>query len=737
MPLIHKLDSDVLKVLKSQMLTVSMASAITEVVQNSLDAQATTVHVLIDVGKLDFTVSDNGVGMTPEDLDRLGTRNSTSKIDNLSDLAALKTYGFRGEALFCISSVSRMTVISKVKDYNRTWVRRLPGSAKMLPAKPNEDEVSSRNISLDCDTFGTTVIVQDLLYNIPVRRKIILNEPAFKTYMSLRQNLFQLLILHAETQLSVDYIDEAGKRHQLFASKQISSDMTAFQKLSHTFLHTFGSVVPIESLKRVSANFKEFSLNGIISKTAVRVKDYQLIFINGRKYHNGSFMKDLDNMFQTAGFGNDELNKTSVKSVGRPYNSHALVVIDVRCPLISDDLMQDPTKKVLSSSQADVIHPLILKVAEIFLSHQGFVPFSHIAADGVSIKSQMLKLPQLSQSRAGTVLDAKTRITRTHGRKIKGKVQKAALPEISSNIHKKEKIRSKLGNASIRDNTIAPGQRDLTTNFPDVTRRNEEQACFIDRKIDRRQLSDAEIINQVGKKFILARIWPHGRDKNPTLIIVDQHACDERIKLETYLKSFIREILDHSIQSQPVYHCKIELSATEATLFKHFEKELNSWGIYYCIELDFGEKNYLKLQSLPPVLNQKVNGDTGFLKRALQQIVEDLRYSRKPPIANKSENLTESAEWWKYISCIPVVFREIFNSRACRSAIMFGDSLSKSECSSLLKELAGCWMPFQCAHGRPSMIPLAELEEGDDFPFEERNLDYAATSQHMSHSSEL
>ena len=705
---IHKLDPNVQKILKSQAFTVSMASAVTEVVQNSLDAQANQVDISIDIGKLSFTVSDNGVGMIPGDLNRLGAHNSTSKINTLRDLANLKTYGFRGEALFCISSVSHMIVVSKVKEYNSTWIRRLPNSATMLSVEPREDDIS---VPLDS---GTTVVVQDLLHNIPVRRKILQNEPAFKTYMSLKENLFQLLILHPELQLTVRYINDAEERHQLFASKQISSHMKPYEKLSLTFLNTFGSVVPIESLKKVSVDFKEFRLNGIISKVAVRVRDYQLIYINGRRYHNASFLRTLENMFQAAGFGNDESNKTSVKSVGRPYTCHALIIIDIRCPLVTDDLMQDPSKKILLSSQADVIHPLILKVVQSFLSHQGYVPFSHVTADGENINNKLLKTPQASSQSVSTVLDSKIRMAKINNREIEGRVLKTS---ISGRGH--QKLRPSIEKVFLGRKSITHDLKDrFLRETSQIPERIEQISFSNNHTIDRTQLNDAEIINQVGKKFILARIWPHGKVKHPTLIIVDQHASDERIKLETYLKSFIHEVLGHTIQSQPIHNCRIEISATETELFRHFEKEFNTWGIFYYLTSNPLEDSYLEVKSLPVILSEKADGDIGYLKRALQQIAEDLKSFKKLPIVNKKEDPFSTIEWWKYVSCIPVVFREIFNSKACRSAIMFGDSLTKVECTSILKELTKCWLPFQCAHGRPSMIPLAELKQGSNLLIE-------------------
>merc|ERR1711981_233375 len=74
---------------------------------------------------------------------------------------------------------------------------------------------------------------------------------------------------------------------------------------------------------------------------------------------------------------------------------------------------------------------------------------------------------------------------------------------------------------------------------------------------------------------------------------------------------------------------------------------------------------------------------------------------------------SDSGDWIKRIGSCPQDMLNMANSRACRSAIMFNDSLSKRECEELVGKLAECRLPFMCAHGRPSMVPLIELGDVD------------------------
>lgn len=713
---IQKLDGKVSSVLRSQVSTVSLASAVTELVYNSIDAEATKVEVLVDISSMSLMICDNGKGMIPNDLDKLGSHNATSKISGIRDLTHLKTHGFRGEAIYCIANVSHFTIASKVKDYSCGRIRTLPHSSMMFTEK-----VPTKNSSMLLEPFamqqhGTKVVVGNLLYNTPVRRRIIQNEPAYKTYAALKENLFQVLVLHPELQLKVDCINDLGTKSTLFASTNVSAQLTAHQKLSYAFLNTFGNVVPLESLRRVSVGYKEFNLSGIISRNAIRVKDFQLIYINGREYRNMSLLRMVDNLFQTTVFENNKSNSTDVKSVGRPYTNHAVVIMDIRCPQKIDDLLQDRSKKLLLSSYSDVLHPLIIKVIRSFLSHEGFAHTSH----EYPVNTETAVLPTINHEKINAVLNSQIRMAMIDDREIRGRMGKGRLSS------RRSRDRSPYHNSSIRIGKRL-AESALTSvsqsNFPPKVHKGNDHCCNFsldhdqEYSISRSHLKAAEVINQVGKKFILLKIRPDKKREHSTLVIVDQHASDERIKLETYLKEFIDSVVAGTIQSQPVSNCTIEVSSTELELFKHFRDEFFSWGICYHLDSSSGS-SFICITSLPTILNQKFNDDKDYLRSVLQQMVQDMKnlktLSIRTWIDQKGASSIENDDWSKCYSCIPEVFREIFNSKACRSAIMFGDTLSKNECSFLIKKLAECWLPFQCAHGRPSIVPLAHLGTDDE-----------------------
>ena len=137
------------------------ASAIKEMMENSIDAGAKRITVEVQNGGSTFMrVSDDGCGMEPEDLPLAIRRHATSKIETAADLDGICTLGFRGEALAAISSVSRMRIISKTKDANFGAVLEVDcGEIVSLYEQGCSD--------------GTTIIIEDLFANVPARRKFL------------------------------------------------------------------------------------------------------------------------------------------------------------------------------------------------------------------------------------------------------------------------------------------------------------------------------------------------------------------------------------------------------------------------------------------------------------------------------------------------------------------------------------------------------------------------------------
>jgi DNA mismatch repair protein MutL len=136
------------------------ASAIKELVENSIDAGAKRIDVIIrDGGRTFLSVSDDGRGMSPEELTLAVERHATSKLPN-DNLENIQTLGFRGEALPSIGSVSRMTISSRTPDADSAWMISIEGGDKSEPAPAALNQ-------------GTTIEVRDLFYATPARLKFL------------------------------------------------------------------------------------------------------------------------------------------------------------------------------------------------------------------------------------------------------------------------------------------------------------------------------------------------------------------------------------------------------------------------------------------------------------------------------------------------------------------------------------------------------------------------------------
>jgi DNA mismatch repair protein MutL len=136
------------------------ASVVKELLENALDAGADTIHVDIGFGGLNhIKISDNGIGILADDLPLAIAPHATSKISQLHDLYAIRSMGFRGEALASIASVSRLTVSSKpASQAHGMMLRVTEGATHLEPCARSQ---------------GTTLDVRDLFFNVPVRKKFL------------------------------------------------------------------------------------------------------------------------------------------------------------------------------------------------------------------------------------------------------------------------------------------------------------------------------------------------------------------------------------------------------------------------------------------------------------------------------------------------------------------------------------------------------------------------------------
>ncbi|MBP6976749.1 MAG: DNA mismatch repair endonuclease MutL [Lentimicrobiaceae bacterium] len=232
------------------------ASALKEILENSIDAGATDIHVVIrDSGRTLIQVTDNGCGMSPTDARMCFERHATSKIRDANDLFAIRTMGFRGEALASIAAVAQVELKTKrVEDETGTCIL-IEGS-------------QVREQTLCGFNNGTSIAVKNLFYNVPARRKFLKSDAV--EFRNLMEEFQRLAIAHPEITLSF-YHDNRIIYHLLVTN------------LRTRLVNIFGSpynerLVPLEESTEL------IRIGGFIGKPqfARKTRGEQYFFVNRR-----------------------------------------------------------------------------------------------------------------------------------------------------------------------------------------------------------------------------------------------------------------------------------------------------------------------------------------------------------------------------------------------------------------------------------------------------------------------
>lgn len=340
------LDESVSNIIAAGEVVENPASMIKELVENSLDAGATSIKIEVFNGGKDVKIIDNGSGMGKNDIMMSIERHATSKISSKDDIFNLMTYGFRGEALASISSVSKMSISSKTNESNVGY-------------KMNSYGGSIRNVEEISKNTGTEIEIRDLFYNTPARKKFLRKEST--EYNKIRDIVLKEALVNYDVSFTLLFDDKPSIK-------------TSGKGIENTILELFG--------KTVLKNLKKFEYGYLGSVEILRSsKDYIFTYINKRYVKSNTIERAVIDGYYT------KLMKGKY-----PF---AVIFLDTDPKEI--DVNVHPSKKIVKFSNDKVIYSQIKNAMNDFFyleERQEWQPNLDLLKQNVNVESGLDQKPE-------------------------------------------------------------------------------------------------------------------------------------------------------------------------------------------------------------------------------------------------------------------------------------------------------------------------------------------------------
>ena len=553
---IRILDESVSNAIAAGEVVENPTSMIKELIENSLDAGSKEIKLEVWNGGLDISISDSGCGMSKEDLLLSIERHATSKIFTKDDLFNIRTYGFRGEALSSIASVSKMILSSRTEDMeNGTQMNVLGGKVTNL-------KDIQRNV-------GTQIEIKDLFYNTPARKKFLRKEST--EYL----NIKDIFLREALANPNVKFIlNIEGKE----------SIKTSGNGIENAILEIFG--------KNYLKNFSKFSLGYLGNANLFKAnRDSIFVFINGRSVKSKIVEEAVIAAYHT-------------KLMKGKYPT-ALIFLEVEPSEI--DVNVHPSKKVVKFANQNVIFDLIKgEIENFFTDDEDFISpyieteneFEEIDKKVENTKNNFLDINDFKddiQDFSQLSVVAKEDYSKKDYTNIK--VEKESFNDINNKM-KSFGSAETTTESPINQNEIKENSKNIEDFDSSVKRETFDEAkdkyIFNQEDTSRGKIFDDfsslknidfKVIGQVFDTFILV-------ERNGLLEIYDQHIIHERILYEK-LK---QEYYNHSMTKQSLLvPIRFELDPREKQLALENIEIFSSFGF----DIDDFDKNEILLRSIP------------------------------------------------------------------------------------------------------------------------------------------
>jgi DNA mismatch repair protein MutL len=308
-------------------------SVVKELIENSLDAGATLIEIqLKEGGKRFIQVRDNGDGIEKDDLSLAVSRHATSKISNTNDLAAIRSLGFRGEALASISSVSQLSISSKTKEAEMAWKIAVHGTDLQLDLSPCSHPQ------------GTSITVKDLFFNTPARKKFLRTAQTELAHIDELVKRFALSHFDVAIHLSND---ESNLRQFPAANSLLQQEKRVIKILGQRF---------IQQAKYVDMSSTSLRLTGWVGLPTFsrQQSDLHYFYVNGRMVR-------------------DRLLNHAVRQAYEdllPIGRYAAYVLYLEIDPAEVDVNVHPTKHEVRFQQGRLVHDFIVSSLKKVLTGQ-------------------------------------------------------------------------------------------------------------------------------------------------------------------------------------------------------------------------------------------------------------------------------------------------------------------------------------------------------------------------------
>ncbi|WP_254525049.1 DNA mismatch repair endonuclease MutL [Natrinema caseinilyticum] len=728
---IHQLDDETVARIAAGEVVERPASAVKELVENSLDADASSVDVTVDAGGTErIRVADDGRGMFAADVRAAVREHTTSKIDGLEDLeSGVATLGFRGEALHTIGSVSRMTVRSRPRGAAGAGTELVYEGGDVVSVEPT-----------GCPD-GTIVELEDLFYNTPARRKFL--KTTATEFAHVNRVVTRYALANPEVAVSLTH-----DGREVFAT-------TGQGDLQAAVLAVYGrevasAMIPLEADGDALPPGPLDTVSGLVShpETNRSSREYLATYVNGRAVTADAVREGIMGAYGTQ-LGGDrypfvtlflevpgdavDVNVHPRKREVRFDDDDAVrrqVDAAVESALLEHGLLRSRAPRGRSAPGETRIEPGGERRAASGTEHDGESGTASSgggstleggpdtdAAAGESTASESAsaaestsrRRPQTSNSSAPSEAgpsgssapseagpsgsSTPSEADPSNAASASGRRGETATDPAESGGEPADVAENLAGTSGRKresrtdrdssDRTASGGDR---TSSLDSDRKFEaavEQRTLTGEaatgdETDFDSLPPLRVLGQLHETYLVC-------ESSDGLVLIDQHAADERVNYERLRDAFATDPSAQALAS-PV---ELELTAAEAEAFDHYREALSRLGFY----ADRIDDRTVAVTTVPAVFAETLEPSR------LRDVLASF-------IAGDRETGAETVD---------ALADEFLGDLACYPSITGNTSLTEGSVVDLLAALDDCENPYSCPHGRPVIVQFDEAEIEDRF----------------------